>query len=156
MQLAPLIAEVARAASAGVENEGKSRIVVAPVDKALRVLGDVAQLSQLLHNLVGNALKYGKPETPVRVTAEKTIDGMVMITVTDEGEGISPEHLPRLTERFYRIDSSRSRAMGGTGLGLAIVKHIVERHRGRLDIRSQLGIGTTVSVLFPSAPDGLS
>jgi len=156
VQLAPLIAEVARAASAGVENEGKNRVMVAPVDKDLRMLGDLAQLSQLLHNLIGNALKYGKPDTPVRVTAEKTIDGMVLITVADEGEGISPEHLPRLTERFYRIDSSRSRAMGGTGLGLAIVKHIVERHRGRLDIRSRIGIGTTVSVLFPSAPDGLS
>ena len=156
VQLAPLIAEVARAAGAGVENEGKHRIVVAPIDKELRVLGDAAQLSQLLHNLVGNALKYGKPDTPVRVSTDKTIDGMVRITVADEGEGISPEHLPRLTERFYRVDSSRSRAMGGTGLGLAIVKHIVERHRGRLDIRSQIGIGTTVSVLFPSAPDGLS
>lgn len=156
VQLSPLIAEVVRAASAGVENEGKNRIVVAPVAKSLRVLGDVTQLSQLLHNLVGNALKYGKPDTPVRVTAEKTIDGMVLITVADEGEGISAEHLPRLTERFYRVEASRSRAMGGTGLGLAIVKHIVERHRGRLDIRSQIGIGTTVSVLFPSAPDGLS
>ena len=156
VQLAPLITEVARAASAGVENEGKYRVMVAPVAEDLRVLGDVAQLSQLLHNLIGNALKYGKPETPVRVTAEKTIEGMVLITVADEGEGIPAEHLPRLTERFYRVEASRSRAMGGTGLGLAIVKHIVERHRGRLDIRSQIGIGTRVSVLFPSAPNGLS
>ncbi len=154
--LAPLITEVARAASAGVENEGKRRVMLAPVAEDLRVLGDVTQLSQLLHNLIGNALKYGKPETPVRVTAEKTTDGMVLITVADEGEGIAPEHLPRLTERFYRVEASRSRAMGGTGLGLAIVKHIVERHRGRLEIRSQIGIGTTVSVLLPTAPDGLS
>lgn len=156
VEIAPLIAEVARAASAGVENEGRHRVLVAPATEDLRVLGDATQLSQLLHNLIGNALKYGKADTPVRVTAEKTIDGMVLITVSDEGEGISAEHLPRLTERFYRVDASRSRAMGGTGLGLAIVKHIVERHRGRLDIRSQIGIGTTVAVLFPSAPDRVS
>ena len=69
------------------------------------------------------------------------------MTVTDEGEGIPPQHIPRLTERFYRVDSGRSRSLGGTGLGLAIVKHIVERHRGRLDIASVVGQGTTVTVL---------
>ena len=79
---------------------------------------------------------------------------MVTITVTDEGEGIALEHIPRLTERFYRVDSGRSRAMGGTGLGLSIVKHIVERHRGRMDISSETGKGTTVSVLLP--PHGVS
>lgn len=77
---------------------------------------------------------------------------MVRLSVADEGEGIGPDHLPRLTERFYRVDSGRSRAMGGTGLGLAIVKHIVERHRGRLDISSVLGKGTNVSILLPGAP----
>ena len=71
--------------------------------------------------------------------------------MTDEGEGIAPEHLPRLTERFYRVDSQRSRTMGGTGLGLAIVKHIVERHRGRMEIDSRLGEGTTVSFTLPVA-----
>jgi len=73
--------------------------------------------------------------------------------VADEGEGIGPDHLPRLTERFYRVDSGRSRAMGGTGLGLAIVKHIIERHRGRLDIASTLGKGTTITILLPPATD---
>jgi two-component system phosphate regulon sensor histidine kinase PhoR len=77
---------------------------------------------------------------------------MVRLTVTDQSEGIAPEHLPRLTERFYRVDSSRSRAAGGTGLGLAIVKHIVERHRGRLDIASTVGEGTSVTILLPTAP----
>ncbi|WP_439533818.1 sensor histidine kinase, partial [Polymorphobacter sp.] len=75
----------------------------------------------------------------------------VRIAVKDRGEGIAPEHLPRLTERFYRVDSQRSRKMGGTGLGLAIVKHIVERHRGRLEVESQLGEGTTVSFTLPQA-----
>lgn len=73
------------------------------------------------------------------------------MSVIDQGEGIAPEHLPRLTERFYRVDAGRSRAAGGTGLGLAIVKHIVERHRGRLDIRSKPGDGTAVHVLLPRA-----
>jgi two-component system phosphate regulon sensor histidine kinase PhoR len=75
------------------------------------------------------------------------------LTIKDEGEGIPPEHLGRLTERFYRVDTSRSRSLGGTGLGLSIVKHIVERHRGRLIIESELGQGTTGHVLLPMAND---
>jgi two-component system phosphate regulon sensor histidine kinase PhoR len=81
---------------------------------------------------------------------------MLRLSVRDEGEGIAPEHLPRLTERFYRVDAGRSRAEGGTGLGLAIVKHIVGRHRGRLDIRSKVGEGTTVHVLLPRIPAPMS
>ena len=75
---------------------------------------------------------------------------MVRIVIDDESDGIPPEHIPRLTERFYRVDPSRSRTLGGTGLGLSIVKHIVERHRGRLDIASELGKGTRVTVLLPA------
>jgi two-component system, OmpR family, phosphate regulon sensor histidine kinase PhoR len=74
---------------------------------------------------------------------------MLALTVTDQGEGIAPEHLPRLTERFYRIDSGRSRAVGGTGLGLSLVKHIVDGHRGHLEIKSKVGVGTTIRVLLP-------
>lgn len=144
--LAPLIDEVA----AAIRND---RVEVAPVAAGLAVRGDRAQLSQLLHNLIGNAIKYARPETPVRVSATALDGEMVRITVADEGEGIASEHLPRLTERFYRVDPGRSRAMGGTGLGLAIVKHIVERHRGRLDIRSEPGVGTTVSVQLRAATD---
>ena len=114
--------------------------------------GDRAQLSQLIHNLVSNALKYGRPGTPVTVTVQRGEGDTIRFAVTDEGDGIAPQFLPRLTERFYRVDSSRSRAMGGTGLGLAIVKHIVERHRGRLNIESALGRGTTVSVVLPVLP----
>lgn len=113
------------------------------------VQGDRAQLSQLLHNLIGNSIKYGRPGTPIRVSLTEGPSSMTRLTVADEGEGIGPDHLPRLTERFYRVDSGRSRAVGGTGLGLAIVKHIVERHRGRLDIASTLGKGTTITILLP-------
>ncbi|WP_230480515.1 sensor histidine kinase [Sphingomonas sp. Leaf21] len=114
------------------------------------VVGDRAQLSQLLHNLIGNAMKYGRPDTPVRVTLDRDEDKL-RLTVIDRGEGIAANHLPRLTERFYRVDSGRSRSIGGTGLGLAIVKHIVERHRGRLEIASEVGVGTTISVRLPIA-----
>ncbi len=113
------------------------------------VNGDRAQLSQVLHNLIGNAMKYGRAASPVTVKLWHDSANMVRLSVADEGEGIAPEHIPRLTERFYRVDSGRSRALGGTGLGLAIVKHIVERHRGRLDIASQIGRGTVVTMLLP-------
>ena len=81
---------------------------------------------------------------------------MVHLRIVDQGEGIAPEHIKRLTERFYRVDTSRSRSLGGTGLGLSIVKHIVERHRGRLTIESEVGKGTTVHVLLPVAAGSLS
>ncbi|MFM9827654.1 MAG: ATP-binding protein [Sphingomonas sp.] len=127
--------------------------IISDIDGSLpTVAGDRAQLSQVLHNLIGNAMKYGRPGTPIITRLWRDQTGMVRISVTDEGEGIAPEHIPRLTERFYRVDSGRSRALGGTGLGLAIVKHIIERHRGRLDISSTLGKGTTVSILLPPTP----
>lgn len=126
--------------------------VVADLDGPIPpVQGDRAQLSQLVHNLVSNSIKYARPGTPIAVGLTPGPGNMVKLTVADEGEGIPPDHLPRLTERFYRVDSGRSRAMGGTGLGLAIVKHVVERHRGRLDINSVLGRGTTISILLPRA-----
>ena len=112
------------------------------------VRGDTQQLDQLMRNLIDNAMKYGSKSEPVRVTA-KDGEASYELTVADSGEGIAPEHLPHLTRRFYRTDPGRSRAAGGTGLGLAIVKHIVERHRGRLDIASELGVGTTITVRLP-------
>jgi two-component system phosphate regulon sensor histidine kinase PhoR len=112
------------------------------------IFADRSQISQVLHNLIGNAFKYGRKGAPVTVSVRR--DGaLIRLSVVDQGEGIAPKHLPRLTERFYRVDSGRSRSLGGTGLGLAIVKHIVERHRGRLEIVSKIGVGTTVSVLLP-------
>lgn len=115
--------------------------------------GDRQQLEQLVRNLVDNALKYGAPDTPVKVTLDLSRDNQARISVVDQGEGIAPEQLPHLTRRFYRTDPGRSRASGGTGLGLAIVKHIVQRHRGRLDIESQLGEGTRVAVRMPIAEE---
>ncbi len=115
------------------------------------VLGDLQQLEQVVRNLVDNALKYGAPDTPVSVTLDLAQGDLARIAVQDRGEGIAPEQIPHLTRRFYRTDPGRSRASGGTGLGLAIVKHIVERHRGRLDITSTLGEGTRVVVRLPLA-----
>jgi two-component system phosphate regulon sensor histidine kinase PhoR len=120
-------------------------------DPAL-ILGDEAQLKQLAHNIVSNAMKYGHADTPV--TVELAREGRrIRLSVSDEGDGIAPDHLPRLTERFYRVDEARSRSVGGTGLGLAIVKHISERHQGQLDIESEVGKGTRVSVTFPLASE---
>jgi two-component system phosphate regulon sensor histidine kinase PhoR len=128
----------------------RAQDIVLAIDPDLPPLcGDRAQLSQLLHNLISNAMKYGTPGTEIGVAARLLPHDMVEVSVTDRGDGIAPEHLPRLTERFYRIDSSRSRAMGGTGLGLAIVKHIVQRHRGLLHLDSKLGQGTTVRAELP-------
>lgn len=114
--------------------------------------GDPDQLTQVFTNLIENALKYGRPGQTVRVTLtkEETVRGPALrVEVADQGEGIDPVHLPRLTERFYRVDSHRSREMGGTGLGLAIVKHIVSRHRGWLRVESEVGEGSRFSVVLP-------
>lgn len=127
--------------------------------KEFRIRGDEQQFEQLVRNLVDNALKYGHHDKDVVVTLREARDGEVRFSVSDQGDGIAPEHLPHLTHRFYRTDPGRSRAAGGTGLGLAIVKHIVERHRGRLDIESKLGEGTTFTVRLPalvSEPEDLS
>ena len=119
------------------------------------ISGDIDQLTEVFHNLVDNAIKYGAEAEAVSVAAETVkripdIGGAgVCVSVTNRGELIEPEHLPRLTERFYRIDKGRSRQMGGTGLGLAIVKHIVARHRGRLVVKSDPQAGTRFSVYLP-------
>jgi two-component system phosphate regulon sensor histidine kinase PhoR len=116
------------------------------------VAGDFAQLMQLADNLIGNAIRYGCNDDCVAISIAVLADsGRVIFSVTDRGDGIAPQHLPRLTERFYRVDSARSRESGGTGLGLAIVKHIVERHRGTLEIKSAPGQGTEVMVSLPVA-----
>jgi len=135
--------------AAGSPRAADVRITVEP--DLPEVIGDEPQMSQLLHNLIGNAMKYGRAGTPVTAVLGRDPSGLLRLTVTDEGEGIAPQHIPRLTERFYRVDAGRSRSVGGTGLGLAIVKHIIERHRGRLDIASKVGVGTTVTIALPPA-----
>lgn len=118
----------------------------APVE----VLGDRDELLRMVENLVANAIKYGGGKGRIDVSVKRGRDGkLVELTVSDRGPGIAPEHLPRLTERFYRVDVAESRAQGGTGLGLAIVKHIVGRHRGRLTIDSEPGQGARFKVQLP-------
>jgi len=119
------------------------------------IQGDPDQLMQVFQNLLDNALKYSPAGSTIHIHA-RPVDRLpqgrlagIIISVEDEGEGIPPQHLPRLTERFYRVDTGRSRKLGGTGLGLAIVKHITRRHRGWLDIQSTVGKGTTVSIGLP-------
>lgn len=120
--------------------------------------GDADQLAQVLQNLLDNALKYGGMGVHIRVAAEPACRDQrwpaepgVVLAVSDNGPGIAREHLPRLTERFYRADKARSRAAGSTGLGLAIIKHIVNRHRGQLRVESSEGVGSTFSVWLPAA-----
>jgi two-component system phosphate regulon sensor histidine kinase PhoR len=149
VHLAPLIEQ----ALAGVRRDAAERdseLVCGIEDGLPPVAADAGQILQLLDNLLTNALRYGQPGTPVTVSARRD-EGMVHLAIADQGEGISSEHIGRVTERFYRVDTSRSRAIGGTGLGLSIVKHIVERHRGRLEIDSRQGRGTAVHVRLPVA-----
>jgi len=122
------------------------------VDPALPpAVGDYDELTIVFQNLVDNAIKYSRPAATVRVAARPLGADRLAIAVSDEGDGIPAAHLPRLTERFYRVDTARSRQLGGTGLGLAIVKHVVNRHRGRLDIQSTPGKGSVFTVTLPAA-----
>jgi two-component system phosphate regulon sensor histidine kinase PhoR len=132
------------------------RIEVAP-HEPLFVQGDRDELAQVFHNLIHNAIKYGRNGGRVsarfgRLSAQGGKDGaLAYAAIEDESEGIPSEAIPRLTERFYRVDTRRSREKGGTGLGLAIVKHILNRHHGRLQIESTVGTGSTFTVILPAA-----
>jgi two-component system phosphate regulon sensor histidine kinase PhoR len=111
---------------------------------------NAALLEQAIINLIDNAIKYSESGRPIRIGVE-TLDGDVTIGVRDQGAGIEPEHLPRIFERFYRVDKARSRKLGGTGLGLAIVKHIVQAHGGTIAVESAPGAGTTFSIKLPKS-----
>lgn len=132
-------------------NEVRLQLLGAEAETLLRA--DADQMVQVLTNLAENAIKYGSPAgstVTVSLTREEGPRGpLLRIKVCDQGAGIDARHIPRLTERFYRVDSHRSREKGGTGLGLAIVKHIVQRHRGRLVIESEIGKGSEFSILLP-------
>ncbi len=127
--------------------------IVTQCTEEISVNGDVDQLRQVLSNLLDNALKYSPSDSPVEIRCTRSGEGRAeeraIIEVVDHGPGIDPIHLPRLTERFYRIDPHRTRDQGGAGLGLAIAKHIINRHRGRLEISSEPGRGSTFSVHLP-------
>jgi two-component system phosphate regulon sensor histidine kinase PhoR len=151
---------VVREASAALMPLAQTDDITVSIDVAEglpMVVGERDELIQLFQNLIHNAIKYGRDQGQVSITLRQTAapgrrgtDAMVAATVRDDGEGIPPEAIPRLTERFYRVDVKRSRERGGTGLGLAIVKHIVNRHHGRLQIESRLGEGSTFTIFLPA------
>ena len=156
------IGVVVRRIAQGLELEAEQRsmqIVLALAEDLPPVTGQEDELAQIFQNLLENALKYGREGTQIEVTAAvadrlpASMAGrfgcVVAVAVRDRGEGIAREHIPRLTERFFRVDTARSRRLGGTGLGLAIVKHLVNRHRGGLSIDSVLGEGSTFTVYLP-------
>lgn len=146
------IAQIAAQQTAALCERKACSVEVRSAEPKLMVVGDHAQLLQVADNLISNAVRYGcGPKAPFVIVEVSRESGRGLLRVADQGDGIHADHLPRVTERFYRVDPARSRDSGGTGLGLAIVKHIVERHRGSLDIRSNAGLGTTVDVRLPLA-----
>jgi two-component system, OmpR family, phosphate regulon sensor histidine kinase PhoR len=150
-----VVHQVADALQVLATERGVTIDIKAP-EHPLIVIGDRDELTRVFENLIENALKYGGGGKRVDITLERAEAaegaGEAIVVVRDYGAGIPPEHLPRLTERFYRVDVGHSRAEGGTGLGLALVKHIVTRHRGRLTIESTLGQGATFTVRLPLSP----
>jgi two-component system phosphate regulon sensor histidine kinase PhoR len=128
------------------------------LDTPATIRGDRDEVVQLFQNLIQNAIKYGKPGGRIEVHMERKSSGpgrpdQILVSVIDDGPGIAPQHLPRLTERFYRVSVAASREKGGTGLGLAIVKHILNRHGGELAVTSKLGQGSTFTVALPGTQD---
>ena len=156
VDLAPIVRQVVDGLQTLARDRGVEIKVAAPPD-TLIVLGDRDELIRALENLVENALKYGAAgkRVDITVTRGQTRAGTpeARVAVRDYGPGIAPEHLPRLTERFYRVDVADSRAQGGTGLGLALVKHVLNRHGGRLTIESTLGAGATFTMHLPLRTD---
>ena len=152
VDIAELLGRVAGALGQRAASRDMTIAVSAPPDLP-PVLGDADELTQVFQNLIDNAVKYARPGTAiaVEITQSAKRPSALAVAVRDQGEGIPRDHLPRLTERFYRVDAARSRALGGTGLGLAIVKHIVNHHRGLLEIESELGKGSVFTVHLPAA-----
>jgi two-component system phosphate regulon sensor histidine kinase PhoR len=146
--LAPLFAQVA--IDAKVLSAGRHTLVF-PAATDAQIAGAPGELLSAITNLVNNAVRYTPEGGRIELGWKVLADGAGEISVADTGPGIAREHLPRLTERFYRIDGSRSRDTGGTGLGLSIVKHVAQRHGGELDIQSELGRGSLFRLVFPAA-----
>jgi two-component system, OmpR family, phosphate regulon sensor histidine kinase PhoR len=158
VDLVPIVRQVVD----GLETLARDRGVAVNVEaaNALTIPADRDELVRVFENLIENALKYGAPgkRVDIRLKPGLSLDNEpeAQVSVRDYGPGIAPEHLPRLTERFYRVDVAESRAQGGTGLGLALVKHILNRHRGRLTIESAPGAGATFTVHMPTANSTLN
>jgi signal transduction histidine kinase len=146
VDLEALVSEVAVRVTLRARERGLSFDV--RIEPAVAVLGSEQLLTQLLTNLLDNAMRHTARGGQISVSLESSGDG-VLIKVADTGTGIAPEHVPRLTERFYRADQSRSRVSGGTGLGLAICAWVAQIHRGRMEIESELNVGTIVTVWLP-------
>jgi two-component system, OmpR family, phosphate regulon sensor histidine kinase PhoR len=156
VDLNDLIEEVLRSLTPFAE-ERSITIDIEPASGSLIAMGDRDELFQVFHNLVENAVKYGRDGGNVKITLTKKTSGRdekvparAFVAITDDGPGIAPEHLPRLTERFYRVSAEHSRRIGGTGLGLAIVKHVLNRHEAELSVQSVVGRGTTFNVVLPA------
>jgi two-component system phosphate regulon sensor histidine kinase PhoR len=162
--MSPLLRQIAETLELRAA-ERDMRIRLAAQPDLPDVLGDRDELAQVFQNLIDNAIKYGRAGTEIVIRAATGLPPVressgcentaVSVAVRDQGEGIAREHLPRLTERFYRVDTARSREMGGTGLGLAIVKHILNHHRGFLEVESTPGVGSVFTVFLlahPAAP----
>ena len=132
------------------EASGPGHVLIFDVAQDVDISGTQSELQSAMSNLVSNAIRYTPKGGEVHVRWQIQADGRAEFAVTDSGPGIAPEHIPRLTERFYRVDRSRSRDTGGTGLGLAIVKHVAQRHGAELKIESTLGKGSRFSILFPA------
>ncbi len=151
----PLL-KVIGAAIAAFESRGERRGIRLQLEDLRKdksqspmILGETDEIIEVFHNLLENSIKYGFENSIVQVRLSATDDKWGVVEVINQGDGIAEKHIPRLTERFYRVDKARSRQMGGTGLGLAIVKHIISRHRGKLDIVSEVGKETNFTVSFP-------
>lgn len=131
-------------------SQGRHRIRVSD-DAGCDLAGSPKELHSAFSNLVSNAVRYTPDDGAIAVHWERTADGGARLRVVDSGQGIPAQHIPRITERFYRVSSSRSRDSGGTGLGLSIVKHVLGRHHAQLEIHSEVGKGSTFSCVFPAA-----
>ncbi|MDC0486986.1 ATP-binding protein, partial [Flavobacteriaceae bacterium] len=138
-----------------LEIEGVRNNITLRLDKKYKepiiVFADEERIQQVLMNLIINSLKYGTERGVTEISFEKMNDTKLLIRINDNGDGISEEHLPRLFERFYRVDKTRNRNQGGSGLGLAIVKHIIEAHHERVFVESKVGIGSEFSFSLPLA-----
>jgi two-component system phosphate regulon sensor histidine kinase PhoR len=155
-----IIGKVAKSLAMKADAKGMNIRVTSTLDDT-EMVGEEKELTQVFVNLVENAIKYGHANTDVEVSislaknppgalARFRHDRIMAVAIRDHSDGIAREHLPRLTERFYRVDTARSRAVGGTGLGLAIVKHLVQRHRGTMQIESEQGVGSVFTVYLPA------